>query len=245
MFSLFSSKPLLKDIIPDNYIDIHSHFLPGIDDGAQTIEDTISLISSVEKLGFSQCITTPHIIKNVWNNTADKIKGKLNTTSEEIINNDIHITLNAAAEYMMDAEFVTLFQNEPLLTLKENYVLVEISYINPPIQLYDILFDLQVAGYKPILAHPERYSYYHHDFKQYEKLKHLGCMFQLNLLSTVGYYGLEVAKTAEHLLNKGLIDFVGSDIHHQNHIKSFSKKILLKNLTSLKEAIERNAFFEH
>ena len=129
------------------------------------------------------------------------------------------------------------------MTLKENYVLVEISYLNAPINIYDMIFDLQVAGYKPVLAHPERYSYYHKNFNEYLKLKNAGCLFQLNLLSTVGYYGEEVFEAGKKLLNKGLIDFVGSDVHHKNHIDWFDKKVLLKDLTPFKESIMANQFF--
>ena len=102
---------------------------------------------------------------------------------------------------------------------------------------------MQVAGYKPVLAHPERYSYYHKNFNEYLKLKNAGCLFQLNLLSTVGYYGEEVFEAGKKLLNKGLIDFVGSDVHHKNHIDWFDKKVLLKDLTPFKESIMANQFF--
>ncbi len=118
---------------------------------------------------------------------------------------------------------MTLLHNGPLLVLKDNYVLVEMSYINQPIQLYDIIFELQVAGYKPVLAHPERYAFFHHNFKNYEKLKHQGCLFQLNLLSTIGYYGTEVTKTAEKLLQIGMIDFVGSDVPTLENYRRFLK----------------------
>jgi len=130
-----------------------------------------------------------------------------------------------------------------VLTLKDKYVLVEMSYLNAPIHLYDIIFDLQVAGYKPVLAHPERYNFYHNNFNEYLRLKNAGCLFQVNLLSTVGYYGSAVAETAKELLNKGLIDFVGSDVHHKKHIESFDKKVLLKDLQPLKEAFSNNQFF--
>lgn len=243
MLTLFRPKTILQDLIPDNYIDIHSHLLPGIDDGAQSIEDTMTLVTALKKMGLEQCITTPHIMKNVWDNTRAIIENKLDTTSADLKLKNNGIPMKAAAEYLLDANFVTLFQNEPLLVLKENYVLVEVSYINAPLQLYDILFELQVAGYKPVLAHPERYSFYHHNFDDYLKLKHSGCLFQLNLLSTIGYYGAEVAKTAEKLLKKGMIDFVGSDVHHLNHISGFSKKIRIKDPQPLKEAIEHNQFF--
>lgn len=243
MFTFFKPKTVLKDLIPDHSIDIHSHLLPKIDDGSQSIEDTTFLISELQKIGFEQFITTPHVMRTVWDNTNVGILNTLDSTINTLSNKNIHVPLKAAAEYLIDSNLVTLFQNEPLLVLKENYVLVEISYINAPLQLYDILFELQVAGYKPILAHPERYSYYHSNFDEYVKLKDLGCLFQINLLSTIGYYGLEVAKTAEKLLKKGMIDFAGSDVHHYKHIEGFSRKVLLKDPLPLKEAIGHNHFF--
>lgn len=243
MLRLFKPKIILKDLIPDNYIDIHSHILPGIDDGAQTFKDTLFLITEMKKLGFQECITTPHVMKNVWDNTKIGIENSLNRTILQLENKETNIPLKAAAEYLIDSNFANLFQNEPLLVLKDNYVLVELSYINAPLQLYEILFDLQVAGYKPVLAHPERYSFFYHNLNEYQKLKHAGCLFQLNLLSTIGYYGIEAAKISEKLLQKGMIDFVGSDIHHKNHIEGFSRKILLKDSQPLKEAIEQNQFF--
>ena len=233
------NKSVLKDLIPENHIDIHSHLLPGIDDGAQTISDTLFLLYSLKNMGVSSFITTPHIFSGFWDNTKDKIQAlELETNS----NNNTQF--KAAAEYLMDDHFVSLFQKNEILTLKDNYVLVEMSYLNPPIQLFDIIFDLQIAGYKPVLAHPERYGFYHNDFDQYQKLKNAGCLFQLNLLSTVGYYGTAVTQAAEKLLKKGLIDFVGSDVHHKKHIESFDKKIVIKDLQPLKEAFANNQLFK-
>ena len=244
MLSFFKSKPLLNELIPNDYIDIHSHLLPGIDDGAQTIEDTFLLVDALQNLGFQQSITTPHIMTSVWDNTKSGIENKLKTTLEILRKKEIDFPIRAAAEYLLDDNFMKLFQQEePLLTLKDNYVLVEMSYLNPPIQLYDIIFEMQVAGYQPVLAHPERYTFYQHNFEEYFRLKHAGCMFQLNLLSTIGYYGEAIVKTTEKLLKNGLIDYVGSDVHHQNHINGFSKKILIKDLLPLKEAIAHNQFF--
>ena len=231
-------KTTLKDLIPDDHIDIHSHLLPGIDDGAQTIDDTLFLVDSLKNIGISNFITTPHIFSGFWDNTKDKIQAL-----EVETNSNNNTSFKAAAEYLMDDHFVSLFQKGEILTLKDNYVLVEMSYLNPPIQLFDIIFDLQVAGYKPVLAHPERYTFYHNSFDQYLKLKNAGCLFQINLPSTVGYYGKEVAQAAEKLLKKGLIDFVGTDVHHKKHIESFDKKILLKDLQPLKEAFANNQFF--
>lgn len=244
MFTLFKSKPKLKDLIPDNYVDIHSHLLYGIDDGAKTFEDTLKLTKALQNFGFSQFITTPHVMQHVWDNSNNQIKAKEITTIAQLEQNQISIPFKAAAEYMLDDHFSKLFQSEKLLTLKQNYVLVEMSYINAPIQLYSFLFDLQVAGYIPVLAHPERYLFYHSNFEEYLKLKKSGCLFQLNLLSSVGYYGNEIAKIAEKLLQKGMYDFVGSDVHHSNHIVAFDQKVKLKDPLPLQEAIANNQFFK-
>lgn len=244
MLTFFRSKPILKDLIPDHHIDIHSHLLPGIDDGARTFEDTLRLTQALQGMGISQFITTPHIIQQVWENTHEQILDKKAATVLELEKNNITAPFHAAAEYLIDDHFVQLFQSGNLLTLKDNYVLVEISYINAPIQLYSILFDLQIAGYIPVLAHPERYLFYHNNFNEYLKLKRAGCLFQLNLLSVIGYYGAAITKIAEQLLQKGMYTFVGSDVHHDNHIAAFNQKIKVKDVAPLKEAMANNQFFK-
>ncbi|WP_202700876.1 tyrosine-protein phosphatase [Flavobacterium sp. UGB4466] len=244
MLSFFKSKPLLKDLLSDPYVDIHSHLLPGIDDGAKTITDTIKLVRAFQEMGVSQFTTTPHINHYVWNNSAQIITAKQQETKLLLEENHIQIPFQAAAEYFIDDWFENHFKNEKLLTLKDNYVLVELSYQNAPIHLYKTLFELQVAGYIPVLAHPERYVYYRKDFNEYEKLKKVGCLFQLNLLAVVGYYGEHICKTAEELLRKGMYDFTGTDVHHMNHIRAFDQKIKNGNIVNLKEVIANNQFFK-
>lgn len=230
-------------MIPSDYVDIHSHLLPGIDDGAVVFEDTLALVQSLQSIGMSQFITTPHVMNKVWDNTPENIMLLADQTIVELKKNKIEIPFRAASEYMMDQEFIQLFQTGELLTLKDNYVLVEMSYLNAPIYLFEMLFDLQVAGYIPVLAHPERYTFYHNNFQEYEKLKKVGCLFQLNLLSTVGYYGQSITKVADQLLKKGLYDFAGSDVHHSKHIAFFEEKVKVKEVEVLKEVIGNNQFF--
>ncbi len=243
LFSLFKKKPFLQDLIPDGHTDIHSHLLPGIDDGAAVLDDTVTLISGLKKIGMTQLITTPHVMKNVWENTKTGIEEKLSETNALLKQQNIDVPMRAAAEYLLDGNFAELFKSEPLLTLKDNHVLVEMSYINPPIQLYELLFELQIAGYVPVLAHPERYAFYHGNLSEFKKLKNAGCLLQLNLLSTVGYYGLGTYKTADRLLRHGMIDFVGSDVHHEKHLNSFSKRILMDDTKPLEAAISNNKHF--
>lgn len=243
MLSFLKPKTVLKDLIPDNYVDIHSHLLPGIDDGAKNIEESQFLISELRKIGVSKFISTPHIFSGVWDNTKENILSNYNATKLLFSENKTEIKLNVAAEYLLNDHLVTLLDRNEILTLKDNYVLVEMSYINPPIQLYDIIFKIQIAGYIPILAHPERYAFYHKSTDEYKKLKKSGCLFQLNLLSTVGYYGSEVMKTANLLLTSGMIDYVGSDVHHKQHINAFYSKLLIKDSLTLVEAINNNHSF--
>ena len=243
MLHFFKQKPFLTDLIPDNHIDIHSHLLPGIDDGAETINDAISLAKQMSAIGFKNIITTPHIMTNVWDNSEISIKSKYNETLKKITVQGHINSFKAAAEYMIDTYFLKRLEKEKLLTLKDNLILVEIPYLFPPLQLFEILFEIQLAGYKPVLAHPERYPYYHNNFSIYEKLKKSGCYFQLNLLSTVGYYGGSIATVTDKLLKNGFYDFVGSDIHHQNHIEAFKRKICIKNQSILTETIQKNLFF--
>ncbi|WP_125723218.1 tyrosine-protein phosphatase [Flavobacterium ustbae] len=244
MLSFLQSKPVLKELLDGTFTDIHSHILPGIDDGAQNITKSIKLVSSLENLGISQIITTPHINHYVWNNSPEIIAAKLQETQNALEENKIKTPVRSAAEYFIDSWFENHFKEEKLLTLKDNYVLVEISYLNAPLNIYKTIFEIQVAGYIPVLAHPERYTFYHNRFSEYEKLKNAGCMFQLNLLSTVDYYGSKITKIADELLEKGLYTFCGSDVHHKKHIAAFDSKIKIKNLAPLKEVIGNNAFFK-
>jgi len=244
MLSFFKSKPHLKDLLSEDYIDIHSHLLPGIDDGAKNINETTKLANAFKEIGISQFITTPHVSRYVWNNSPESIIENSIETKIALENNNVTVPFLAAAEYFMDDWFENHFKSEKLLTLKDNYVLVEMSYTNAPAELYRILFDLQIAGYTPVLAHPERYLFYHKNFDEYEKLKKAGCLFQLNLLALVDHYGEKVNKIANQLLKKGMYDFTGTDVHHSRHINSLHQKVKTDNISALKEAISNNQFFK-
>lgn len=152
-------------------------------------------------------------------------------------------TFTFCFEYFFDENLIQLAQNTNLLPLKDKTILIELSYLNPPIPLYEYLFELQLKGYQLVLAHPERDNYFHNQKKEFEKLKRAGCKLQLNLLATVGYYGKEVAATADYLLKNQMYDFVGSDIHHKKHVTAFQDKVVIKNFKSLEEIMTKNAFF--
>ena len=246
IFMLFFKKKEipLTEFFPTNFIDIHSHLLPGIDDGAKDIEQSLALIQKMASYGIKNFITTPHVLGDVYPNSSETILKKLEEVRVVLKDEGLtDIKINAAAEYMMDEQFSALLEKDDILTLKDNYILVEMSYFSPPINLFDILFQIQLKGYKPVLAHPERYNSYHNNFEIYYKLKKAGCLFQLNLLSLTPQYGDSVTKTADRLLKENLYDFVGTDTHHKNHLhllKSISTK---KNFKKINPLLENNLKF--
>lgn len=224
MFNFFSKKLFLRDLF-EGFVDIHNHILPGIDDGAQNVMESVDLIKAFKTLGVSQFIPTPHIMQGFYPNTDETIGNSYQMLLEALVDASLltEIKINPAAEYMLDDNFERLLKNRDLFTLNKNYVLVEMSYFQPPINLENIIFDIKTHGYIPVLAHPERYSFYHKSLDYYERLKQLGCLFQLNLLSLSEHYGKHVEKTAKHLINNQMIDFVGSDVHKIQHITKLSK----------------------
>lgn len=245
MFFFKKKEIPLSDFFPEGFVDIHSHLLPGIDDGAKDLDDSMALLDKMASNGIKNFITTPHVLGDVYPNTPKIIGTKLELVKNELIKrNRKDIQISAAAEYMMDEQFLKILESgEPLLTLKENLVLVEMSYFSPPINLYDILFELQLKGYKPILAHPERYVNYHNKHNEFFKLKRAGCLFQLNLLSLTENYGKGVLKTAEKLLKENLYDFVGTDAHHLDHLKSLKEISTTKIANKIEPLLKRNKEF--
>lgn len=213
----------LKKKAPQNFsflgTDMHSHLLPGIDDGAPDMETALQLIRAMKKLGYRKLITTPHILKGIHSNTPEIIRAKLQEVKKALEEVQVDIELEAAAEYMVDDYFDQLLEdNENLLTIGKDKVLIETSTVSTPENFESVIFKLITKGYKPILAHPERYLYLAAYPEKVNDLKMRGCEFQLNLLSLTGYYGQNVKDFATWLLKNKLIDYIGSDIHHENHL---------------------------
>lgn len=242
MFSILKKPPILAKLIPSGYTDIHSHILPGIDDGANDAFQSIQLIGEMKKMGFDKLIATPHTMSGVWNNSVQDIRDSYDSLKNKLDKADQDLSF--ASEYLIDSLFLEKIQTQKLLCLKQNYVLVELSYLQPPVNLYEIIFELQVKGYIPVLAHPERYAYFFNEFKNFKKLKNSGCLFQLNLMSVVGHYGVHSSRMADKLLRENMIDYVGSDIHHSGHINVFKRPVRIKSLKALEFAIEANKFFK-
>ncbi|NCX95539.1 MAG: hypothetical protein EBX41_03855 [Chitinophagia bacterium] len=198
--------------------DMHSHFVPGIDDGAKTIEDSLLLLRGMVDMGFKTIITTPHTMIDFYPNTTETIQNGFELLKQVAAENNITLSLKAASEYYIDESFDALIDKQPLLTIYKNEVLVEFSMLYEPPNLKNVLFKLLTNGYKPIIAHPERYLSFHKDIDKYTELKDRGCLLQLNLLSITGYYGKNVGAVAEKLLANKMYDYCGSDAHHEKHI---------------------------
>ena len=185
------------------HADMHSHLLPGIDDGSPDMATSLKLIKGFKDIGYKKIITTPHVLWEIYPNTAEKILGKQEEVRKEILKAGIEIEFQAAAEYFIDDHFTEQLRNKiPLLPISGNMVLVEFSMITPPIDLQEVVFEMQMQNYQPVLAHPERYSYLGRKKEMFDQLKDADCLFQLNLLSLSGYYGQGVQELAEYLLNK-------------------------------------------
>ncbi len=220
--SLFRSKK--KSAPPAFATDLHSHLLPGIDDGVQTMEEALEVIKGFKNLGYQRLITTPHIMHDYYRNTPDIIQNKLAAVRQALTDAGIEIELQAAAEYYLDEYFLELIGGEePLLTFGNKYVLFELPFLSKPMILQEAVFALQTKGYRPVLAHVERYLYFSKDTGPLYDLHHAGVVFQLNLLSLAGFYGKEVKKQAEKLLKAGLIGMVGSDCHNNRHLMALGK----------------------
>jgi len=218
MFSIFKKKyPAAPVDLSFLKTDMHSHLLPGIDDGATDTANAVELKKGLEALGYQQFITTPHIMWDMYKNTPETIGRTLDQLKQEPGQQNI----KAAAEYFMDEHLDGLLEtNQPLLTLSGNKVLVEFSFVSAPINLKEKLFNLQIKGYQPVLAHPERYAFYAGNKTVYDELRTLGCLFQINLLSLAGYYGKLSQDLAHYLISRRYIDFLGSDLHHIRHLES-------------------------
>jgi protein-tyrosine phosphatase len=199
---------------------MHSHLIPGIDDGAPDLSTSLRLIRGLIDLGFKKIITTPHINGDMFPNTPEGIQDGLASVRAELKKESIGLPMEAAAEYLMDDVFSRrLASGENLLRLQENMVLVELSFVVPAINLMDIVFQLQLEGYQPVLAHPERYLYFSANKNWYEQLRNAGCLFQLNLLSFSGYYGPQTRDVANYLAKKGYVEYLGTDLHHSKQLE--------------------------
>lgn len=226
MFNFFRKNPAdssLPVFLPFQ-TDIHSHILPGIDDGSPDIETSLQLVKGIYDLGIRKTVATPHVIADMYRNTPETIHAALELLKSACVAADIKIEISAAAEYLLDDYFFKLLQEDsPLLCIHKNIILTEQSFMSSSSNLNEIAFSIMTKGYRPIMAHPERYIFYHNNYENYGHLKDMGFYLQVNLLSLTGYYGKAVAKAAKYILDNDLADFVGTDMHHYRHLELMQK----------------------
>lgn len=240
MFGIFKTK---KEQSAEAYFplttDIHSHILPGIDDGAPDVATSIALVRGLMQHGVTRSVATPHIIGDMYRNNADTIFGAQKVLQDELDRQGMAFELSAAAEYMLDNYFFELLDNKVmLLTVQHNLLLTEFSYSSLPDHIEKMSFAIITEGYSPILAHPERYSYFHNNYKIYHHLKDLGFLLQVNLLSLTGYYGKEVNKAANYIIKNNLATYIGTDLHHERHLSALQNpqnQKIFKEMLSGKE----------
>jgi protein-tyrosine phosphatase len=217
VFNWFKKKT--KSIAPPLTVDMHSHLLPGLDDGVQTMEETYQIISYFfRQLGYTRLITTPHVMSDIYRNTSAEIIAKLKEVQAYLREKNSDMELHAAAEYYLDESLMKQVErNESLLTFGDRYLLFETNFLTEPFNLKEFIFQATSRGYKLILAHPERYLYLHRNFEKAEDLLNRGVLFQINISSLTGYYSKQAQSMASQLIDRGWVHMLGSDCHHMTH----------------------------
>lgn len=215
MFSFFS-KP--RAFTTPLVTDMHSHLIPGIDDGVKTPEEAFEVIDQLLELGYRKFFTTPHIMTDYFGNTAASVTAAYQDFLPLLREKNYTMPFDVAAEYYLDDTVLdAVARKETLLTFGDRYLLFETNMISEPLQLNEFIFNVTLQGYKPVLAHPERYQYM--SLEKAEDLRHRGVLLQLNLLSLIGHYGPPTQKLAEKLISKGWVDMLGTDCHNFDHTR--------------------------
>ncbi len=220
-------------------IDLHSHLIPGIDDGAKDLADSLALVRGLADLGYRKCITTPHIMSDAFRNTPEIILGGLETLREALKDEGIEVEIEAAAEYYLDEAFLEKIESEELMSFggEKKYVLFETSYVAKPMSLEGTIFKLKAKGYTPVLAHPERYQYFWElkDVTPIAELRERGALMQVNLTSFAGTRGKRASWIAESMVKHDLVDFVGTDIHRTAQLEALRRSTGNRALQELLE----------
>ena len=227
---LFSKKEVTIESISLDFLknDIHSHLIPGIDDGSPDMETTLILLDKFIELGYKKVITTPHVMSDYYKNTPDIILNGLDKVQNEIHKKNLKIEIEAAAEYNLEPYFEQLLKDNNVLSFgKEKYLLFELSFFDEPPRLSEVIWEIREKGYCPVLAHVERYAYWHQNYDKVEEMINRGVKLQLNIGSITGAYGPDVKRVAEKMINDKIIDFIGSDCHHFQHLDmiNYAKKL--------------------
>lgn len=215
MFNFFNRKSKPETIC--FHTDIHCHLVPGIDDGQKEPAPAAELVERQREWGFSRVFTTPHVTQDTFENTPETINPAFLRLKDAVEKRGVDVELYHSAEYRIDNFFQRQLKAGNVNPYPGNYILVENSFVQEAWNFDQLMFDLRLQGFKPILAHPERYAYYFNNSDRYRQIKESGILFQVNLLSLAGFYNREVKKIAESLVEKGWVDFIGTDMHHTRH----------------------------
>lgn len=202
------------------HTDVHCHVIPGVDDGSPDLETSVELVRKMADWGITRIIATPHMTQDTFENTPEILDPALDELKTAVAKVLPDMLISRTAEHRVDDFFLLQLEKGLILPYPDNYILVENSFMLEPWNLEKLLFDLKIRGYKPIMAHPERFLYYHSSRSRYDYLHNAGNLFQINLLSLAGYYGKATKQIAEWLLDKGYVDFIGTDLHHQGHVEA-------------------------
>lgn len=213
--------------------DVHSHFIPGIDDGAQNLEQSIELLTAMRELGYRKVITTPHSMADGYRNSPEIILGGLEKLRAEVRRAGLDIEVDAAAEYYLDHALEEQVNKGTVLTFGDKLLLFELPFIGEPAMLRQVVFQMQTQGYRPVLAHPERYGFWYNDFDRFTDLKDRGVLFQLNLVALSGAYGPQAKQLAERMVDAGYYELLGSDCHNMNHVQAIHNTLTRPHLHTL------------
>lgn len=214
--------------------DMHSHIIPGIDDGAKNLDNSLVLAKRFQNLGFKKLIATPHIMADYFRNTPETVYAGLDLLREGMLKSGINLEVEAAAEYYLDETFESKIEKKQVLTFgRKNYLLFELSYINAPHNLFAVIEKILQAGYQPVLAHPERYPYFYGSLEYFQQIRAKGCLLQLNTISLTGYYGKGAKNIAEEMVDHYCVDFLGSDMHHPRHADALQQSLFIDRLQTI------------
>ena len=228
MFDWVRKKEPIKNVNPLR-TDIHSHLLPRLDDGVQSYEESEDVILHFQSLGYRKLITSPHVMSDTYKNTPEKILARLEKLRTYLETQEIDVQIEAAAEYYLDEQvFKMVENNQKMLTFGKNYLLFETNFLNEPFNMKEFIFLATTKGYKPVLAHPERYLYLQNNLEKAQDLLDRGVLFQINISSITGFYSKVVQTTAQKLIDRGWVHLLGSDCHHLQHVRLVEEAQQLK-----------------
>ena len=218
--------------------DVHCHILPGVDHGSQSMEQSLEMLRAEAEMGINRVILTSHVTAITFENTRETLTDAFMKLKDAVTDEGMDMELFLSAEYRMDEYFDKEYAADHLIPMPGNHILLENSFQQELMNLDDLLFDMQVKGYRTILAHPERYTYYSRRRKRYEQLHNAGARFQVNILSFTGYFGEEARDSALWFAHNGMIDYLGSDMHNVKHAHIIMDYLNSKEWKKLSREIE-------